>query len=179
MAKRWDILTDYIKKYNLLTGAEIGVWKGVMAEKVLNMCPEIKKYYCVDLWDFYNDYWESLNPDGNNVKQNMKDIYKIFINKTSKFKNKIEILKQNSKEAAEAIKNESLDFCFIDANHAYEYVKNDILYWLPKIKNGGLIGGHDYGRKEWGNGVKQAVDEIFGYKNIILRDDNTWWKWNI
>ncbi len=179
MDKRWDILSQFIKDYNFSIGAEIGVWKGTMTQKVLSICPEIKKYYCVDLWDFYDDYLKSLNPDGNYVKQNMENVYQDFINKTSEFRYKIEIIKEDSKEAAKNLKNRSIDFCFIDGNHEYEYVKGDVLAWFPKIRNGGLIGGHDYGREEWSNGVKQAVDEIFGYENIILKDDNTWWKWNI
>ena len=38
---------------------------------------------------------------------------------------------------------EKLDFVYIDGNHAYEYVKKDIGLYYPKLKKGGVIGGHD------------------------------------
>ena len=56
--------------------------------------------------------------------------------------------------------NESLDFVFIDAGHMYEEVKEDISLWLPKVKPGGVISGHDYSNK-W-PGVAAAVNEMFG-----------------
>ena len=46
---------------------------------------------------------------------------------------------------------------FIDANHEYEYVYNDINNWFPKVKRGGIISGDDY----FGENVKRAVDDYF------------------
>lgn len=76
-------------------------------------------------------------------------------------KGKFNLIMGNSVEVVNNFGDESLDFVFIDANHDYESVKNDILAWMPKIKNGGILAGHDY----FGSGVKQAVDEILGEKN--------------
>jgi predicted O-methyltransferase YrrM len=52
-----------------------------------------------------------------------------------------------------------VDFVFIDADHEYDSVVKDINAWLPKIKQGGIISGHDYFNP---CGVKKAVDEKFG-----------------
>ena len=57
----------------------------------------------------------------------------------------------------------SLDFVFIDASHEYEHVKADILKWYPKVKNGGVLAGHDcYPNNPEFGGVYKAVTEIFG-----------------
>jgi len=54
----------------------------------------------------------------------------------------------------------SLDWVFIDADHAYESVRKDIDAWLPKVRTGGIIAGHDF--INWpGFGVIKAVTETF------------------
>ncbi len=71
----------------------------------------------------------------------------------------VEVLVGNSRVAHEEFQNGSLDLVFIDANHSYEGIKADIENFLPKIRHGGHIGGHDYTEAP---GVLQAVDETFG-----------------
>ena len=66
-------------------------------------------------------------------------------------------IKGTSWEMANNFEDESVDFVFIDAGHEYDSVVKDITSWLPKIKKGGIISGHDYFNP---CGVKQAVDEL-------------------
>ena len=61
-------------------------------------------------------------------------------------------------DVVEDISNGTFDLLFIDADHSYESVKQDIEDWLPKIKVGGKISGHDYGNVP---GVGKAVNERF------------------
>ena len=56
--------------------------------------------------------------------------------------------------------DKAYDFVYIDAQHTYEALMRDIGNYLPKIKRGGWIGGHDYSNSF--TGVIKAVDEIFG-----------------
>lgn len=78
----------------------------------------------------------------------------------------------DSISASKRFKNNSLDFVFIDAAHDYESVKADILAWLPKVKNNGILAGHDYypEHPEY-CGVYQAVHEIFD-KKLIKQSGN-------
>ena len=80
-----------------------------------------------------------------------------------------------SSEAHIEIPDESLDFCFIDGNHSYEFVKEDIELYLPKVKKGGLFGWHDYGHVK--GGVEEAVNELFNESEFFLDSNKTWWKW--
>ena len=73
------------------------------------------------------------------------------------------VLREPSPSAAARFADASLDFAFIDGNHVYEQVCADIRGWWPKIRQGGLLTGHDYGvygdsKGEWG--VQRAVDEF-------------------
>lgn len=79
-------------------------------------------------------------------------------------------IKSGSSGAAAQFADQSVDFVFIDANHTYEFVRDDINAWLPKIKPGGIIAGHDYNPP---HEVERAVNEIFGNRVIrIPSDDN-------
>jgi len=84
-------------------------------------------------------------------------------------------IKKTSKEAVDTFSNGSLDFVFIDANHRYEYVKEDLASWYPKIKRDGLFSGHDYGHSHH-PGIKKAVDEFAKSRRLRLKiyDDRVW-----
>jgi hypothetical protein len=65
-----------------------------------------------------------------------------------------------------------LGFAFIDADHSREGVERDRAAWLPLIRPGGWIGGHDYGHPLF-PGVREAVDAAFGGR-VELDADRTW-----
>jgi predicted O-methyltransferase YrrM len=62
----------------------------------------------------------------------------------SGFEERALMLRMYSSQAAKLFPDGSLDFIYIDANHKYDYVKEDIELWWPKLKSGGMISGHDY-----------------------------------
>ena len=66
-------------------------------------------------------------------------------------------LRMSSKEAATKFEDSSLDFVFVDASHQYEDVCEDIDIWIPKVKSGGFLAGHDY--QQSFPGVIKAVNE--------------------
>ncbi len=72
----------------------------------------------------------------------------------------VNIIVGDSSGSASQFENRSLDFVFLDADHVKARIESDIKAWLPKIKNGGILAGHDYCEEH--PGVIQAVDEIFG-----------------
>jgi predicted O-methyltransferase YrrM len=74
-----------------------------------------------------------------------------------------------SSEAVSQFEDESLDVVFIDLTHTYESVKEDIGLWLPKVKSGGILSGHDY-EDSW-PGVVKAVDEMLPKRTIM---ENCW-----
>lgn len=80
---------------------------------------------------------------------------------------KIIVAQCSSLEAAERMRGSELSFVFIDANHTYAAVRADIQAWLPLIKSGGYLAGHDYDSAIW-PGVVQAVNENFRGRIEVL-----------
>ena len=132
------------------TYVELGVCTGAsicfLAKRLLERGHPFK-LYGVDLWEIRpNDYQLFL--------ERMRRLDIDFIN----------ILREDSGQAASWFEDKTVDFVFIDANHDYEHVCGDIRSWLPKIRPGGILAGHDYGEP---CGVKQAVDELI--ENPLIR----------
>jgi cephalosporin hydroxylase len=92
-----------------------------------------------------------------------EDVFEVFNKNIAPVSSYVNIRRMDSLSAASTYENGSLDFVFIDAAHDYENVKADIKAWLPKVKGGGYLAGHDY--PAW-DGVTMAVNEIFGSKTI-------------
>ena len=81
-----------------------------------------------------------------------------------------------SHEAAQHVKDGSMDFVFIDGDHSYENCIEDIRDWTPKVKPNGLICGHDFGHRDF-PGVERAVRECFGDDFQLIEDDRIWYTW--
>lgn len=162
-----NLYSDIVKQFP--SGSkfvEVGSWKGkssaYMAVEIANSEKEIE-FFCIDTWEG--------GPDHQGMEE-LSQLYETFLNNMKPVENYYSHLKTTSLEAVEKFEDNSLDFVFIDASHEYEDVKNDINAWLPKVKPGGILAGHDYypeGSTDWFPGVKQAVNESLD--NFELSDN--------
>lgn len=136
---------------------EVGVFEGksfsYLVVEAINSCKNIE---CVAVDAFP---WEDLYP---RFQKNMEPL-----------KGRYRVERGNSHEVAERFKDGSVSVVFIDANHTYPFVKADIEAWLPKVKKGGVISGHDYNDQH--PGLCEAVDEVFGDKvDKTYLDEGVW-----
>ncbi|KKM96434.1 hypothetical protein LCGC14_1178130 [marine sediment metagenome] len=141
----------------LVKGAEIGVERGRNSKSILKEL-NIEKLYLIDPWINY----EEIDNNWTNIDEN----YKYVLREFEKNK-KVEIIKYYSDYAVNLFKMDSLDFVYIDANHSYEYVYQDISIWFPKVKKGGVIAGHDILLKN--NTYYEVLEAVknFCYRNNI------------
>ena len=93
----------------------------------------------------------------------------------TRYFNNIKLVQDFSYNVIDSYPNNYFDFIYIDASHEYDDVKKDIQISLPKVKENGLIGGHDY-QPEW-PGVVKAVKEIFKEPDLVFEDES-WVKVN-
>lgn len=142
---------------------EVGSWKGrsaaFMAVEIINSNKKIK-FDCVDTWK------GSIEHETYDVITEEK-LYDVFLSNIEPVKHIINPIRMTSIEASKLYKDNSLDFVFIDASHEYEDVKADILSWLPKVKIGGILAGHDYNTFE---GVNRSVNEIFNINDLEISE---------
>lgn len=160
------VLVDLIKKHNLKVGAELGVFKGETTFYLLDNVPWLE-LIGVDLWQEVS--WGDKSDEGyfSYSEFNLNDLF-FDVSKKADLYSNLTLLRKSTTDAATMIKDNSLDFVFIDADHTYEGVKQDIEAWFPKVRQGGFVTGHDIHMA----GVKKAVTEILG--NYDERDNFVW-----
>ena len=56
---------------------------------------------------------------------------------------RFDFMRMNSQEAAAVLEDDSYDFVFIDGGHSMKQVLADLDSWYPKVRQGGIIAGHD------------------------------------
>ena len=152
------VLKNYQK--NNLICVEIGVDYGLNAKTLLKLL-SIKKLYLVDP---YYDELDSVSGD-----KRFKDAQRFL----KKYNDKIEFIRKTSMDAINDIPDD-IDFLYIDGSHDYKQVKKDIELYYPKVKQGGVIGGHDFWAST--NDVCKAVLEFVDEKNLKLYGKITdWW----
>ncbi len=78
----------------------------------------------------------------------------------------------DSFDRAKDFEDGSIDFLFIDANHTYEYVIRDLQAFLPKMKKGGVISGHDHNDQH--PGVIRACREFFPEPVNYDKEEDVW-----
>ena len=153
---------------------EVGVWKGrsasFMAVEIHNSGKKIK-FDCVDTWEGSIEHIDESDPTKYDpILQEKDGLYNEYLKNIEPVKHIINSVRTTSVEASKLYDDESLDFVFIDAAHDTESVKEDIQHWLPKVKKGGILAGHDYA---WWQGVRDAV-HIFFSTDEFYESEGCW-----
>jgi predicted O-methyltransferase YrrM len=105
-----------------------------------------------------------------------KNVHQTYLERTGDHQN-IRTIVSTSDNALADLKGNLYDFVYIDGLHTYDGVKTDIQNYLPLVKSGGVIGGHDYTNKiPHLVGVYNAVNEMFGKPDKVFAD-NSWIKY--
>lgn len=152
-----DLCEEYINKE--MVGVEIGSFAGSSSEVFANFC---KSLTCIDPWDlaFEKEQYTEI------TKNKLYLAEKEFDLMLEKYNN-IKKIKGFSCEEYKNFKDSSLDFVYIDGNHSYKHVVDDISFWKPKIKINGYLLGHDY------NLIVKALNSLNIKVNKVF-EDSSW-----
>ena len=162
-------LAYLIKRLGLTgEGVEIGIQYGKYTELILGNS-DLKRLYAIDPWIEYKiDKYEDDYSEDAKISQEQQDYrYLTTIFRLNKFGMRSVVMRMTSVDACKLFSDGQLDFIFIDGNHAYEAVKEDLQLWYPKVRKGGLFSGDDYMYTPRGKTpVKDAVDEFMSANHL-------------
>jgi|SRR5581483_3626160 predicted O-methyltransferase YrrM len=158
-----------------LVGVEIGVYKGLHAASLLEHL-DIERLYLVDPYEMYREYEEGKTHYG--IDQDPLYLArKEAAERLAPHASKVTWVYKKSVEASSEIP-EGLDFVYVDGNHAEAFVSADILSFYPKIRPGGVLGGHDFynGFCREHDGVIRAVTKFAIQHDLPLQVElPDWW----
>jgi hypothetical protein len=187
---RIDLLKEIGLEFPNGKGAEIGTFKGEFAKEILQNWSGT--LYMIDVWrPLGEEYLDSSNHAAHSAA------YSETMGNISGYEDRGIMVRATSEVAADMFERESLNFVYIDANHAYDFIVQDIKLWYPKVKSGGYLCGHDYINIDWYNdpnflenkkdkhiwngdfyhgvfGVNPAVDEFCKKFNFDLTITKEW-----
>lgn len=183
LATRKD-LGNFLNLLNLKgEGVELGVDTGEYSRLILTYW-QGSKLHLVDAWEqqdrlIYNDGANHHDPD--EFLRRYEQTHKKFLNNP-----RVKIHKKFSEEAAKQFDDNSLDFIYFDANHSFTATYEDICNWSKKVKDNGVLCGHDYTNSYafdsmW-FGVKYAVDRWAkenNYQVYVTWENNDFQSWYI
>jgi len=157
---RVELIDHVMVNHQLEKGVEVGSFKGDYAVDIL------KKWdghlFMVDVWTGLGEEYN----DANNHNRFENPIYVDCVRNVERFGFRATMIRTKSEIGSELFADNSIDFVYIDANHAYDFVKQDISLWYPKVKPGGFLMGHDYLAIDWDNDTEFEVDENGKDKHI-------------
>lgn len=138
------MLVHLINERGFYNAVEVGVAGGNLTKRVMQNCPSIEIYYAVDPWKVYIESYHRP-PHAKERQQEWWDsLYERVLKIAEEFAPRIEVMRTTSVEASKIFDDYQLDIVYIDAVHDLVNIVNDIYFWLPKIRNNGIISGHDY-----------------------------------
>ncbi len=140
-----------LRELGFKKGAEIGVERGELSQILCRNIPGLE-LTCVDAWTAIPGYRER-----HNHKQDL--FYTITKEKLAPYN--CRVVKGFSLDVVKTIPDESLDFIYIDANHEFQHCTNDIAEWSKKVRQGGIISGHDFN-------YFQAPQELIHTKYVVI-----------
>lgn len=149
--------------------AEIGVYNAEFSQVLWRNIPDIELY----LVDPYIKYDDISITDTQEIHDTRYAMVKQLVQQARSRGKSVKLLRSTSVDALKQIPDNYLDLVYIDADHSYESVKQDVEGWYKKVKPGRILAGHDFLH----NGVNKAVTEFVTKHNLQVEYftlDDTW-----
>ena len=161
----------HIDKTNPIIGIEVGVWEGANAKRLLDEFPNLT-LIGIDPFEGYQDWWGFINKEFMSERERiaMVTLKPYFENE------RFSLIPKYSDKALEDLEDNKYDFIYVDADHSYKWALHDITNYWNKVKEGGILCGHDRSL----DGVRKALQEftaIIGKEFIVTEEpqEDSWY----
>ena len=130
-----DNLPEFLVQMGCKVGAEIGVYKGEFTEK---LCKAGLRVYGIDPWKAFvgQGRTQQLQERQDFLYEHTKRVLAPHPDCT--------LIRKTSMDALADFRWNSLDFVYIDGDHEFAHVAEDIAGWTLRVRPGGIVSGHDY-----------------------------------
>lgn len=158
-------LPDILNSKNYKIGVELGSYKGEFADLILSNWNG--KLICIDLFDREDNYL--LQHEDNYYTHDLagNKLLPIFNKRMHRHKDNLLTIQSDTVSASKFFPDNYFDFIYIDADHKYEAVIQELNSWYCKLKPGGLFSGHDF-LPDFDYSKKN--NSIYGYLNKYNSD---------
>jgi hypothetical protein len=158
-ASRMELWTRLIEAAGARVFAEIGVYRGNFAARVLQDCAGIETYYMVDPWRRLDDW----NKPANRRDEVFARFYEEAMNRTNPWQSKRVVLRGRTTEVIDQVPDGGLDLAYIDGDHTLRGITVDLTRVFPKVRDGGWIGGDDFTSSIWQHDARFEPTLVFPY----------------
>jgi hypothetical protein len=156
-ANRVELWTRFVAASGVASLAEIGVYRGQFAQKLLDGAPAIARYYLIDPWRHLDDW----NKPANKSDDVFEGFYREAMERTSEHEAKRVVLRGTTTEVIDQIPDGSLDFAYVDGDHTLRGITIDLISVFPKVREGGWIGGDDFSPSIWQHSAEFEPTLVF------------------
>ena len=159
-----DLFKEHFKD-NHLVGIEIGTAQALLTKTLLMHFPNLDFIYTIDPFLFVPGGFFEASVGDQAWHDDRRHQAEVAL---AVYEGRYSLLCTISDDAVSKTPNE-VDFVYIDGDHSERQVYKDLVNYYPKVKNGGIFGGHDYHQ------VIKTLRDLMPEGLIFLGDDWTWW----
>lgn len=151
----------------LIKGIEVGVMQGANAMELYKNF-RFARLYLVDGWQkrYTDNYIDNLSKTAALFDGYIKNVI---------------IIKALSPNISDLFVDNTLNYIYLDGNHSPDHVYEEMVAFMPKLKKGGMLAGHD-----WNDAAPERVKKgvirycgEFGYRYSHAMNENEkvgdWW----
>ena len=167
--KEAEVLYSLVVSEKCKTIVELGSWKGRSTSWLMAAASRVEgTVYAID--HFKGSAEHKASPDLPNLRSDFDANIRRVKMRLGLPDSCLSVMATDSLLASLHFGDETVDLIFIDASHEYEAVRADLMAWMPKIKQGGIIAMHDINF----DGPKRVFHEFGGICGSI--DSLGWWR---
>ena len=145
---RFSLCAGIVHAFGCRCAAEVGVWRGEFAARMLRDCPEIDPYYMIDPWRHLPQWNKPCNvPDAE-----FADVFEDAMRQTEFARKRRRVLRGRTQDVVDEIPDHAIGFAYIDGDHTLRGITTDLICMLPKMRPGGIIVGDDFSATAWQHG---------------------------